>query len=42
MRATEPRARGKTRGRKRKKTPKGKKNTFIYMYKVPLRDVCVA
>ena len=23
-----------------KKMPKGQKNTFIYMYKVPLRDVC--
>ena len=23
-----------------KKMPKGKKNTFLYMYKVSLRDVC--
>ena len=24
-----------------KKMPEDEKNTFIYMYKVPLRDVCV-
>ena len=23
-----------------KKMPKGEKNTFLYMYNVPLRDVC--
>ena len=38
LRATEPRARGKTRGRKRK-SAEGPKNTFMYMYKVPLRDM---
>ena len=40
LRATEPRAWGKTRGRKRKKCRRVKKKHYIYMYyNVPLRNV---